>query len=713
MTRFSSLTALAEPQSVAIIGASNDPDRIGGRALKYMLNRRFAGSLYPVNPNRETVQGVRAYDSIAALPERPDVALVSLPANLVVGAVKDLANAGVKSAVVFSAGFAETGPAGVALQQELIDAAGPMRFLGPNSLGLFNERINFWGTFTASLETGWPVSGRIGIASQSGAYGSHIMCAAREQGLGTSILITTGNEADITTAEAIGWMAEHDDVDTIVSYVEGVRNGPQMIAALECARAARKPVIMLKAGRSVLGSQAAQSHTAALAGDDAVIDAILRDLGVIRVSSTQEALDIAKAAQRRIFPVDNTLGVLTVSGGAGIIIADEAERHGVALTEMPEDARARMQEKLAFAATRNPVDCTAQALNQLSLTGDFGEEMVKHGNYSAMLTFFSHAGGVPSIVPGLRAELRRIRDARPEVLHVLSILGEEHIVDQYESDGYLVYDDPSRAVRAIAAMAYVGKAFAATEKAPLPDLPQFELPTITPNEADAKAFLSELGLSIAREVVCADADQAAAAAESLGYPVVMKILSADIPHKTEIGGVLTGVQDAEGVREGHATLMRRAAEARPDARIDGVLVARQIERGVECIMGVQYDPVFGPMALFGLGGIHVEVFKDVVLSPCPFGVDRARELVRSIRGVALLDGVRGAAPVDIEALAQMLSRLSVLAANAGPRLVSVDLNPVIATPDGAWAVDALMEIDSAQGTPGTAAQAESAADIQN
>lgn len=693
MSGFSSITALAEPRSIAIIGASNDPDRIGGRALKYMLKRRFAGEIYPVNPNRQTVQGVTAYDSVGALPETPDVALVSLPARLVPGAVRELSESGVKSAVVFSSGFAETGEEGVNLQEALVQAAGSMRVLGPNSLGLFNERINFWGTFTASLETGWPPSGRIGIASQSGAYGAHMFCAAREQRIGTSIFIATGNEVDITTADAIGWMAEHPEIDTIISYVEGVRSGAQLAAALERARAARKPVIMLKAGRSALGSQAAQSHTAALAGDDAVIDAVLRELGVIRVSSTQEALDIAMAAQRRIFPVSNGMGVLTVSGGAGIIIADEAEKYGVPLPAMPDDARARLEEKLAFAATRNPVDCTAQALNQLSLTGDFGVEMVNTGNYSSLLTFFSHAGGVPSIVPGLRAEFRRIRDARPDVLHVLSVLGAPEVIEQYESDGFLVYDDPSRAVRAIAAMGRLGQAFAAQDAAP-PLLAQLDLPEATPNEAAAKELLSEAGLAVAREAACATVEAAVAAADAIGYPVVMKILSPDILHKTEIGGVLVDVNDAQGVRDGYETLLARAGSARPDARIDGVLVARQVESGVECIMGVQYDPVFGPMALFGLGGIHVEVFKDVVLSPCPFGVGKARELIRSIRGVALLDGVRGRPPVDIDALADMLSRLSVFAASAGSRLSSVDLNPVIATPNGAWAVDALMEINA-------------------
>lgn len=684
---------------MAIIGASNDPTRIGGRPLQYMLTRRFDGAIYPVNPHRDTVQGLRAYENISSLPECPDVALIALPAALVPDSLKDLSQKGVKSAVIFSAGFAEIGDAGADLQRQLLEAAGSMRLLGPNSLGLFNERINFWGTFTSSLELGWPVPGRIGIASQSGAFGAHMFSSARQRGIGTSILLTTGNEADITTADAIGWMATNENVDIILSYVEGVQDGPQFIAALELARAARKPVIMLKAGSSALGAQAAQSHTAALAGDDAVIDAVLRDLGVIRVNSTQDALDIAMAATRGLFPVTSSLGVLTMSGGAGIIIADEAEKHGVSLPEMPEGARARMQKRLTFASTRNPVDCTAQVLNDLSLAGDFGLEMVENGKYTSMLIFFTHAGGVPSNVPELRRQFRRMLDAYPEVIYTLSILGSTDVVAQYESDGFLIYDDPSRAVRAIAAMTQIGRAFAITQQSALPTLHDVTLPDQTPNEAAAKQILSKAGLPVAPEVVCDSLLGALDAAESLGFPVVMKILSSDIPHKTEIGGVVVDVGDEEAVRQAYDTLTSRAKNAVPGARIDGVLVARQIKNGVECIMGAHRDPVFGPIVLFGLGGIHVEVFRDVVLRRAPFGITEARAMIRSIKGVALLDGVRGAPAVDINALAEMLSKLSVFAHNAGSRLTSVDLNPVIATAAGAWAADALLELDTAVQRP--------------
>lgn len=693
MKKFSSLSSLIEPKSVAILGASNDPHRIGGRALKYMLEQRFTGDIYPVNPKRDKVQGLPAYADLASLPSCPDVAILALAAEQVPAALKELASMGVKNAVIFSSGFAETGSEGELLQQKIADVAAGMRILGPNSLGLFNAKSNFWGTFTATLETGWPLPGRIGIASQSGAYGAHMLCAARKQRVGISVFIATGNEVDITVSEAIGWMAENDGIDIIIGYMEGVRNGPELIAALQLAKAARKPVIMLKAGRSALGAQAAVSHTAALAGDDAVIDAVLSEFGVIRVNGAEETLDIAKAATRRIYPENNTMGVLTVSGGAGIIISDEAEQHGVLLPEVPADARARMQDMLAFASTRNPVDCTAQALNETALTGNFGIEMVQSGCYHSMLIFFSHAGGVPSIVPGLRAELRRIREARPDILYVLSVLASDDVVAQYEEEGFLVYEDPGRAVRAIGAMGRLGRAFAESPQTVSCPPACIELPVQTPNEAQSKQVLAEAGISVTRDYVCTSVEQALQAAIQTGYPLVMKILSPDIPHKTEIGGVLLGVDSAEAVRKGFSTLISRAKNAAPDARLDGVLVSQQVKGGVECIMGITQDPVFGHMALFGIGGIHVEVFKDVVLRRCPFNANEAERLIKSVKGLPLLEGVRGSSTVNFKLLAEMLSKLSFFAIQAGSRLKSVDLNPVIATSSGAWAVDAIFELD--------------------
>lgn len=690
---FNSLSSLLEPKSIAIVGASDNPERIGGRPLKYMLEREFSGVIYPINPNRETVQGVKAYADINSLPVCPDVAIVALESTKVPDAIKQLKEIGVKNAVIFSSGFAEVGAEGNRLQDEILEIAGDMRLLGPNSLGLYNAKSNFWGTFTTSLETCWPLPGRVGIASQSGAYGAHMLSAANKHGVGVSVFIATGNEIDITVSESIGWMVDNKDIDIIIAYMEGVRDGPELVAVLEHAKAARKPVIMLKAGRSELGSEAAKSHTAALAGDDAVIDAVFNEFGVIRVNSTEEALDVAKIACQGIYPKNNTMGVLTVSGGAGIIVSDEAEQNDIELPIIPDDAQARMKDMLSFASTRNPVDCTAQVLNEMDLTGNFGIEMVQSGCHDSMLIYFGHAGGVPSIAPGLRAQFRRIREANPDVLYVLSILASDDVVSQYEADGFVVFEDPSRAVRAIAAMNKLGKVFASDDAVVSPDDNiEVALPLKTPNEAESKQLLAQAGISIVKEQACETPDEAVKVAEQVGYPVVLKILSADLPHKTEVGGVLLNVASEQEVREGFELLFARAKSAAPTAKLDGVLVSQQIKGGVECILGIQNDPVFGHVALFGLGGIYVEILKDAVLHRCPFNAEQAHQMIRGIKGFPLLQGVRGQNSVDLDALAEMLSKLSHFAAKAGPKLKSVDLNPVIATPEGVWAVDAVVEI---------------------
>ncbi|HET6305829.1 MAG TPA: CoA-binding protein, partial [Rhodopila sp.] len=342
MSRFAGLTPLLAPRSVAVLGASSDPTRIGGRPIAYMLAQGFPGGLYPVNPNRSEVQGVKAYPSVADLPEVPDVAIVAVPAEAAVPAIAELAALGVKGVVMFTAGFAEVDAAGAAAQDRLVSTAraAGMRVLGPNCLGVFDARRRYYATFSSSFDSGWPVLGRIGIASQSGAYGTHLYTLARNRGIGASLCVMTGNEADVTVGECIGWLAENPEVDVIAVYAEGIREAPGLIAALEAARAARKPVVMQKVGRSALGGEAAKSHTASIAGDDAVTEAVMREFGVYRARNSEEMLDIAHTATRKIYPVANTLGVITVSGGAGVLISDVADSLGLAMPEMPVEAQA-------------------------------------------------------------------------------------------------------------------------------------------------------------------------------------------------------------------------------------------------------------------------------------------------------------------------------------------------------------------------------------
>jgi acetate---CoA ligase (ADP-forming) len=337
----SSLSRLLNPRSVAVIGASDDPARIGGKPIAYMLKQGYAGKIYPVNPNRETVQGLKAYPSVQALPETPDVAIVAVPASAALETVTALAERGAGGALLFSAGFAEMSEEGARLQDEMTRVATEhgMRLLGPNSLGMLNPLVHFYGSFATGLELGFPKPGNVAIVSQSGAYGAHLMTVAVANGIGLSAVVMTGNEADLTLGDMVQMVVDDPNTNVIALYSEGIRRPEVLVRALEQARLAGKPVVMMKVGRSVVGGAAAQSHTASIAGDDRVFDAVMAELGVLRVETTEQMLDIARLATRGIYPADNTLGVITVSGGAGVIISDAAEACGLPMPAMPLEAQ--------------------------------------------------------------------------------------------------------------------------------------------------------------------------------------------------------------------------------------------------------------------------------------------------------------------------------------------------------------------------------------
>lgn len=694
---FSALDRMIRPSSVAMIGASDDPTRIGGRPIAYMLSQGFKGDLWPVNPNRPKVQGLAAFPDVAALPAAPDVGIVAVPGEGAIAAIDALGRKGCRNAIVFTAGFAEVDEAGAAMQARLVEAARGhgMRVLGPNCLGLFNQAIGFYPIFSLSFEQGWPIAGNIGIASQSGAYGTHVFAVARARGLGTTVCVTTGNEADVALGDAIGWMAQAPEVEVICAYAEGIREGERFLAALELARANRKPVIMMKVGRSALGSAAAKSHTASIAGDDGVTQAVLDEFGVVRARTTEEMLDFAYAASKRVYPARNSLGVLTVSGGAGVLISDAAEAAGLAMPPMPEPTQERLRGLIPFCAPRNPVDCTAQAVNQTELFPAFLEGTVADGAYPSMLVFLTQTGGSTTLAPKLRPHLKAAREKFPDRLWVISAIASREKVREYEEDGFIVFEDPTRAVNAIEAMGRFGDSFLrGAGGAGGARLPQVTLPASTPDEANAKRILSEAGIPAVPEAACATVEDAIAAANRIGYPVVAKILSPDILHKSEIGGVLLNLGSEAAVREGWATLMDRARARAPGARIEGVLIAKQIMGGVEMALGILRDPVFGPVAMVGLGGVFIEVLKDFCLLRCPFDAARAEEMIRSLKGFPLLDGARGKPKADVKALAAALAALSRFAAAAGPKLVSVDVNPLLVLPEGqgAFAADAVIEI---------------------
>ena len=688
------LRPLLDPRAVAILGASTDPSRIGGRPLRYMLEAGFDRPIYPINPNRETVQGLKAYPSIDQAPGPVDCAIVAVPAALVPDALEACAAQGVKSAVVFSAGFAEAGAEGEALQARVAEIARRtgLRVVGPNCLGVFNAAANFYATFSTSLDGGYPPEGRIAIISQSGAYGSHVFALARARGLGVRYWITTGNESDVEIGECIAWAAMAEDVDLIVAYAEGARDRDALLHGFELARDRGKPVIFMKVGRSEVGAVAVRSHTAALAGIDAVYAAAFRQYGVHRARSTEDMLDAAYACTAGIYPKGRRIGLVTISGGVGVQMADDAIDLGLDVAPMPEPAQAKLREMLPYAAPRNPVDITAQAFNDLSLVERNFELMLEEGGYDAIVAFLTMVAASPYIVDDLVPMLRGLRQRYPERLIVLSLVGPPEIVARYEDAGYLVFEDPCRAVAATAVLMGFGASFARGRPSAPPALPAGvpAIPEGAVSERDAKAILAAAGIPVVEERLARTAEAAARAAEELGLPVALKLNAPGIAHKTEIGGVLLNLATAAAVRDGYAALMVRAAAA--GARPDGVLVAPMVAGGVETILGVQRDPLFGPAVMFGLGGLFVEALDDVVFRLAPFGLDEARRMIREIKGFKVLQGLRGAPPADLEALAEALARLSALAAAGAERIESIDVNPFLVLPEGqgAVALDALI-----------------------
>ncbi len=683
---------LFNPRSIAIVGASDDPRRIGGRPLAHMIEQRFDGSVYPVNSKRDKVQGLRSYPTLDAIDGDLDFVLVAVPADDVASVLRQAAAKNAKTALVFSSGFAEVGGKGVPLQSEVAAIAREtgLRVIGPNCLGLFNAASRFYPTFTSTIDRATPKPGGISIASQSGAYGSHIYMVSHMRGLGIRYWATTGNEADLHVAELISMLAERGDVHTIMAYAESIKDGPLLVEALEKARANRIPVIVMKVGRSEVGAQAAGSHTASLAGEDAVYDAVLRQHGAYRVRSTEEMLDIAYACRPRIYPAGKRLGLVTISGGAGVLMSDAAHDYGLDVPPMPEEAQAEMKAYLPFAAARNPVDVTAQFFNDLTIVPRFTRSMLDRGGYDALVGFWTSVAGSPILGAPLLRYLRETMADYPDRLFLHCILAGDEMRKSYEDAGFPCFEDPTRTIAAMAAVMFFGGEFA-KGRAETQALPEpVEMPDGPISERQAKAILALAGSPVVEDTLAVSAEEAARAAGRATGPVAMKIASADIPHKTEIGGVVLGVKGPDAARAAFQTIIENAARHAPDARIDGVLVSPMVEGGVECILGAKIDPVFGPVIVFGLGGIYTETLKDVAFRRAPFGLETARGMIGELKGAAILQGARGQAPANLDALASAISALSLFAAANADTLESVEMNPLRALPDRSVALDALI-----------------------
>jgi acyl-CoA synthetase (NDP forming) len=569
-----------------------------------------------------------------------------------------------------------------------------MRILGPNCLGVYNSAIGFFATFTSTLENGIPEPVGTGLVSQSGAYGSHVSLLAIRRGIGVRYWITTGNECDVELAECIACLAADPDIRTIVAYAEGARDGNALMHALSLARDMKKPVVFMKVGQTSIGAEAAASHTAALAGSDAIYDAVLRQCGAYRAGNTEELLDVTYACNLGVLPKGPRIGFLTVSGGVGIQMADAAVAAGLDVAPMPESAQQKLKALLPFAATRNPVDATAQVFNDPGLIDAYLDTMLESGEYDAIVAFLTFVAAAESmLVPVLRA-IKNAHAKYRDRLIVLVIVAPQDIIRRYEQAGCLVFEDPTRAVHTVAALHRIQQGFEAHFSPPTRttgvDGPT--LPGEPAGEQESKRILADAGLSVVEDRLAATADEAADAARALGFPVVLKIASADIPHKTEVDGIRLRIESAEGAREAFRALMESVGRQRPDASLDGVLVSPMVCGGVETILGIHRDPVFGPVVMFGLGGVYVEVLDDVTFRAAPFDEKEAKRMVLELKGRAILEGTRGKGPYDLPALFEALARLSQFAASHADTIDSVDVNPFVVLPagQGAIALDALI-----------------------
>lgn len=689
------LDALFAPRSIAVVGASSDTARIGGIPLDYLRRFGYAGRLHPVNPRGGVVQGLPAHARLSDIGAPVDLAVVAVPQAQVAGVLDDAAAAGVRAMVLFSSGYAEIDAAGAAAQQALAQrarAAG-IRLLGPNCLGVIRPSHHVHATFAPAVNAGQVAPGRIGLISQSGAFGIYAYALARERGLGLSLWATTGNEADVQLADGLAWLAEDPQTEVIMAYMEGCRDGPRLRAALALAQQRGKPVVMVKVGASALGAAAAASHTASLAGDDAVYDAVFRRYGVMRVHSISDFFALAASAAVAPRPRGRTLGLLTVSGGVGALMADDASAQGLDVAPLSDAAQRQLRAWVPFAAPRNPVDITAQVTNDETLLERSATLMLADQAFDSWLGFFAAGGLSPTIAPKLLALVQRLRAEHPSTLLAVSTLCADELRHALEAQGCMVHADPGTALRCIGALVRRSLACAAVDAPAAPAAAPLLLPPGPQSESASLALLQTAGLPVVAHRLVRGADEAVAAQAALGGAVALKIASADIPHKSDAGGVALHLNDAAAVRAAFEHITTRARQACPGAHIEGALAARMVTGGVECIAGVQRDAVFGPVLMFGLGGIHVEVLRDVSLRVLPITRDDARAMVRELRAFAILNGARGQAPVDLESIVDTLCALADFALRAGDTLVSAEINPLIAraaADGGAIAVDALV-----------------------
>ncbi|MGI6855109.1 acetate--CoA ligase family protein [Mesorhizobium sp. 1B3] len=687
-----SIASLMRPDSIAVIGASDSPARIGGRPIRYLLDAGYAGRILPINPNYREIQGLTCHPTVSDLPQAPDLAIIALPAAAAVSAFRESAERGVRGAIIFSADFAESGDEGQQRQAQLTTIARRhgVALLGPNCLGAFNAAHRFYGSFSAIFEDRFAPAGNVGIVSQSGGYGSHLCKIAIRRGVRVGHWMTTGNEAGLDVGDCIEWMASQPEIGIIVAYAEGVRARDSLVAGLRAAAAADKPVIFLKAGSSAVGSEAVRTHTAAMSGSDRVFDGMLVQFGATRAASTEAAVDAAYLLQRMNGrPRGNRLALVTISGAVGVQMADAAAAHGLEVPPLPPEAQMALKEINSFAAVRNPVDVTAQAFNHLELVRNNLDVVLRDGAFDALVAFFTVTAGSKVIAPRLSSILSPLPERYPDVPMLLCIVADPERIAEYEDAGFVVFEDHHRAIAALAT-AMRQRSVSRCDAVLSPDqLAGFaaQLKLHDGTEDSAKRVLESIGIAAPKRAVAVSPEAAVQAARAIGLPVAVKVHSPDILHKTEVGGVVLGLDNDAAVETAARDILERL-------RTGAVLIEAMAPPGVELIVGCRSDPALGPMIMIGIGGVTAELYKDVVFRLAPIGEDEARLALDTLRGVPLFFGFRGAPVAEIDAAATAVARLSAAFASDRDAMVELEINPlrVLAVGKGVIACDATLRV---------------------
>ncbi len=702
----SDLERFFNPRAIAIIGASQDLNTISGQPLRFLKGHGYEGKLYPVNPRYEEVAGLRCYPALADVPDIPDLALVLVNASRVADVLRQCGEKGVPYVIIFSSGFSEMGGKGVALQQELMTIAREhdIGVIGPNCQGMINVAdqvyAGFGSVFNAHYNPG-PVS----MVSQSGGFGFSVMnLSSLEGGLPFRQMVTTGNEIGVSTVDFMNYYVQDPKTEIIVGYIEGLKDARRLIEVGEKAMAAGKPILMWKVGNTEQGQKAAASHTANLGGAMTLYKAAFRQAGIIQVEDIQDVVDYGRGFRCGRLPEGNRLAIITISGGAGILMTDECIGRGMRVPPLSAETAAKLREFVpSFGSLLNPVDVTAAIFNDTTLINRTLQVIVDDPNVDCVAMINASLQG--ELAEKIAREIATVASNTPKPIFIAWSAREAVAPEAYAAlDAARIphYRSPVRCGRALAALSGYAESlrrYAATrDEVPLELSVEAARAAMSKATADvsehaAKRLLADYGIPVTRGELALSGEEALAAARRIGYPVVLKVQSPDIPHKTEAGAVKLGVASDAELAAAYEEVVANARAYKSGARIEGVLVAEMAGKGIETILGAVNDPLFGPAVMCGLGGIFAEVLKDVAFRLAPLTPSEARRMIEEIKGYPVLAGVRGGAPADVDALADALVRLSAAAVDLGENFAELDVNPLFVYDKGKGvkAADALIK----------------------